>query len=183
MSAEPAERRRVQASLFAPPDLPDPETLAVTLARLACLVGDGRAGAPVVPDTHRPGAAALAAFRPPAAGCGTGLAPGSPGLSRERRQPRSLRVAVPPRSSLAFRCFRPSSPAEVTLRGGRPVRVEAREARGPVTACAGPWRVSGEWWTPEGWQYQEWDVEVQRRLYRACCERTTGEWFLAGEYD
>ena len=198
VSAEPAERRRVQSSLFAP-DLPDAENLAVTVARLACLVGDERVGAPTTPDTHRPGAAALEAFRPAAGGSMAGRKTGAePVLSavadrpvatslaklpHERRQLRSPCGVPPPRSSLVFRCFRPSSPAEVTLRGDSPVRVEAREARGPVTACAGPWRVSGEWWTPDGWQYQEWDVEVGGRLYRACCERTSGEWFLAGEYD
>ncbi len=194
MSAEPAQRRRVQSCLFAP-DLPDAESLAVTLARLACLVGDERVGAPTVPDTHRLGAAVLQAFRPSEGGRNAGAkpnqatAPGRPAangrgkLPSERRQLRSRIAAPPPRGSLVFRCFRPSSPAAVTLRGERPVRVEAREARGFVTACAGPWRVSGEWWTPDGWQYQEWDVEVEGRLYRACCERTTGEWFLAGEYD
>ena len=92
-------------------------------------------------------------------------------------------TAPPPRRSLVFRCFRPSRPAEVIPDGDRPVRVEAKGARGPVTACAGPWRVSGEWWTQHGWHYQEWDVEVERHLYRPCYERTKGEWVLAGEYD
>lgn len=187
VSAEPAKRRWVQASLFMP-DLPDPEDLAVTLARLACLVGDARVGAPVVLDTHRPGAAALGAFRPAAGMTGPGRRiPPDPARSVQpppkRHSPLLPQRVPPPRNSLVFRCFRPSSPAEVTLRGDHPVRVEAREARGPVTACAGPWRVSGEWWTPDGWQYQEWDVEVGGGLYRACCERTTGEWFLAGAYD
>ena len=198
VSAEPAERRQVQSSLFAP-DLPDAENLAVTLARLACLVGEERVGAPLVLDTHRPGAAALEAFRPASGrsmagrntGDGTALAavagrPAATSPAKLRQQHRELRSPqrVPPsRSSLVFRCFRPSRPAEVALRGGRPVRVDAWEVRGLVAACAGPWRVSGEWWTPDGWQYQEWDVEVGGRLYRACCERTTGKWFLAGEYD
>lgn len=190
VSAKPVERRRVQRSLFAP-DLPSPENLAVTLARLTGLFGSERVGAPTVLDTHQPGVAALEAFRP-----AVGEARARRGLGRgpaearhtnpllEQRSPSRPSPASPlPRSSLVFRCFRPSRPAEVILDGDRPVRVEAKEARGPVTACAGPWRVSGEWWTQHGWQYQEWDVEVEGRLYRACCERTTGEWFLAGEYD
>ncbi len=184
VSVEPAERRQVQSSLFEP-DLPDAESLAVTLARVSCLVGEEKVGAPVAPDTHRPGAAALEPFRPAA----------REGRARRRKnvgavvrkqegvRPRLSQPSTPSRSSLVFRCFRPSRPAEVTLREDRPLRVEAREARGAVTACAGPWRVSGEWWTPGGWQYQEWDIEVAGRLYRACCERRTGKWFLAGEYD
>ena len=182
VSAEPAERRHVQSSLFVP-DLPDAESLAVTLARLSCLVGEERVGAPAVPDTHRPGAAALEAFRPSEGGRGAAAANGAVRPPRKRRRPRFAEASTPPRSTLVFRCFRPSRPADVVLRGERPVRVRAGEARGRVTACAGPWRVSGEWWTPDGWQYQEWDVEVGGRLYRACCERTTGQWFLAGEYD
>ena len=145
------------------------------------LVGEERVGAPAVPDTHRPGAAALEAFRP--SDGRSGAANGAVPPLRKRRRPRFAEASTPPRSTLVFRCFRPSLPADVVLRGERPVRVRAGEARGRVTACAGPWRVSGEWWTPDGWQYQEWDVEVGGRLYRACCERTTGQWFLAGEYD
>ena len=199
LSAKPAERRLVQQSLFAA-DLPSPEHLAVTLARLTGLVGHEQVGAPTVLDTHRPGAAALDAFRPAidgtAAGCGSrpGPAPAAvgkgpapttrPDPSRERCQnPPALLAPSPPRTSLTFRAFRPSRPADVLVDQDRPVRVEAGEARGPVTASAGPWRVSGEWWTADGWQYQEWDVEVGGRLFRACCERPTGEWFLAGEYD
>ena len=184
VSAKSTERRRVQQSLFAP-NLPSPENLAVTLARLTGLMGGERVGAPTVLDTHRPGAAALQAFRPAIEGTGAGRAAGPmPAPPAGPEEPaRMSPAAPPPRRSLVFRCFRPSRPAEVTLDGKRPVRVEAKEARGPVTACAGPWRVSGEWWTEHGWHYQEWDVEVERRLYRACCERTTGEWFLVGEYD
>ncbi len=196
---KPTGRRRVQQSLFAT-DLPNPEDLAVTLARLTGIVGDERVGAPAVPDTYRPGVATLEAFRPakekPSAGrravpksplvaVAPGLAATRPAKHLQERHGQSCppTASPPPRSSLVFRCFRPSRPAEVTLIEDRPARVEAQDARGSVTACAGPWRVSGEWWTPDGWQYQEWDIEVAGRLYRACCERTTGEWFLAGEYD
>ena len=63
VSAKPAEGRRVQQSLFVP-DLPSPKKLVVTLARLTDLVGAERVSAPTVPDTHRPGTAALKAFRP-----------------------------------------------------------------------------------------------------------------------
>ena len=182
--AESAERRQVQTSLFEP-DLPDAESLAVTLARLSCLVGEEKVGAPVALDTHRPGAAALEPFRPAAkeGRAGRRKRAGTVPAQQERPRSRPARPATPPRNSLVFRCFRPSRPARVILRGDRPLRVEAREARGKVTACAGPWRVLGEWWTPGRWQYQEWDIEVAGRLYRACCERRTGEWFLAGEYD
>ena len=198
VSAEPVERRRMQESLFEP-GLPNPEELAVTLVRLDSLVGNGRFGSPVVPDTHRPGAADVKAFRArervatqrrtgsrpgsaPAATNGSAL--GGRQMAAERSEKaRVAPAATPLRSALVFRCFRPSKQAAVKLHANRPAHIDAPDVHGAVTACAGPWHVSGEWWTPDGWQYQEWDVEVQGRLYRAGCERATGEWFLAGEYD
>ena len=189
VSAKPVERRQMWQTLFEP-ESTSPERMAVTLARLSGLVGRERVGAPSVPDTYRPGVAELKMFRP------------MPERAKPRRrgkhvraltapkpvavrslQPATARPSTPPRASLVFRCYRPSHPAKVVLCEDRPAQFEAQDVRGPVTACAGPWRVSGEWWTPDGWQYQEWDVEVAGGLYRACCERTTGEWFLVGEYD
>jgi protein ImuB len=87
------------------------------------------------------------------------------------------------RQTLIFRCFRPPLPAEVLLRGARPVHINSTEVSGPVFACAGPWHVSGEWWTSGGWRYEEWDVEVRRRLYRIFCERPAQAWCIAGSYD
>ena len=50
------------------------------------------------------------------------------------------------------------------MRGSRPVYVTAAEIQGPVHARAGPWRICGEWWTENSWDYEEWDVEVRGRL-------------------
>ena len=65
VAARTTPRRRVQFSLFEPMQ-PSPEKLAVTLARLVNLVGPDRVGAPLVVDTHRTGAFALAGFAPAA---------------------------------------------------------------------------------------------------------------------
>ena len=90
VSAQPTPKRMVQFCLFEPP-LPSPEKLAVTLARLSNLVGPGRVGAPVVVDTHRPGAFAITAFAP-VNGRGKKVATGNPagpsGQSREVSGPR-----------------------------------------------------------------------------------------------
>ena len=328
VAAQPAPRRLTQFSLFDPP-LPSPEKLAVTLARLTHLVGPGRVGAPVVPDTHRPGAFDVEVFKvqtgapacpspwngeaalfpppknfelrlqvssgqkgksfaqhalltplspEPAESCLNQRIPTIPapvpqtslparevktttssvlvfpeseaiqikrqdqpqdptqsdsaagvlGLAGERS---TWQVKVPakvvvfaspfhgegqaraPVSTIgaahrapteqpapdpstngstdqpinrstdhAFRCFRPSAEAEVLLRGNLPVYVDSIEVRGPVRARAGPWQVCGEWWA-EGWHYEEWDVEVNGRLYRICCELPTRRWFVTGAYD
>ena len=296
VSAQSTPKRMVQFCLFEPP-LPSPEKLAVTLARLSNLVGSGRVGAPVVVDTHRPGAFAVTAFAPmngrgKKVGTGTPAGPlgqnwelsrpqfqmseptsgtGDPSCplpSRDRkgavqpvgvdipregttcrastgiqesdvtvgfspprgekpsppitivaaatqaRMPALQTGAAPPRlngSSVqqlnrstargsrlmahistahglrrrppAFRCFRPPPEAEVFLRGSRPVYVTAAEIQGSVRTCAGPWRICGEWWTENSWDYEEWDVEVKGRLYRICCERSTQSWYVTGVYD
>jgi nucleotidyltransferase/DNA polymerase involved in DNA repair len=82
----------------------------------------------------------------------------------------------------AFRCFRPSAEAEVLLQGRLPVYVDSFEVRGPVCARTGPWKICGEWWA-EGWHYEEWDVEVNGRLYRICCELPARKWYVTGAYD
>src|SRR6185436_927570 len=63
LTAVPERVRAAQLGLFHPVG-PSPERLATTLARLAALCGSERVGAPVVVDTHRPGAAALTPFAP-----------------------------------------------------------------------------------------------------------------------
>jgi protein ImuB len=49
--------------------------------------------------------------------------------------------------------------------------------------CAGPWRISGDWWR-DGWDRDEWDVTLTDgatyRLFRA---RDTERWFLDGVLD
>ncbi len=303
LAAQPAPRRLTQFSLF-DPALPSPEKLAVTLARLTHLVGPGRVGAPVVPDTHRPGAFAVEVFqvetgaracpspcngeaarlsplqtsmpapqsslpakdartipgavlvfpeleasplkrqdRPPQDPAPPGLAAGDEGSAGARSKssknywlglqakaqakvvvfaspfhgegqagapvstpgaarrgpsvsmhtsnttndgspapPTHRSTAIHRSSTHAFRCLRPSAEAEVLLRGSVPVYVDSFEVRGPVRARGGPWQVCGEWWT-EGWRYEEWDVEVNGRLYRICCELPTRQWFVTGAYD
>lgn len=166
LRATPTERRRLQFALFAP-DRPNPEKLATTLARLTALAGAERVGSPALVDTHRPGAAAVARFSD---------------------RPAKLRIesplqGTPARARLCFRCYRPPKRAQTVLRGERPIFVDCDAVSGPVTRRSGPWRVSGEWWTEDGWQFEEWDVEVQGRLYRACLDRAADRWFLTGEYD
>src|SRR5205823_10891259 len=84
LAAVPERVRAAQLGLFSPAG-PSPERLAATLARLAALCGPERVGAPAVPDSHRPGAAAVAPFSP-------GAAPEPPPLTGCRLVGRSLRT-------------------------------------------------------------------------------------------
>jgi protein ImuB len=174
ITAEPVKPRGLQTGLFMPL-APEPERLEITLARLTKLVGADNVGSPEVLDTHRPDAFRMNKFR---------LA--------EKSVKRNSRFAPP---VMGFRIFRPAWRAEVRTKNGRPMRINARnesagKVRGTVVCAAGPWRGSGEWWRPDVWARDEWDVavidpaspehEILCRVYR---DLASEQWFVAGIYD
>ena len=61
----------------------------------------------------------------------------------------------------AFRVFRPALRAKVDLNDGCPARIAFEGRHGRVLAASGPWRSSGDWWREDGWQSDEWDLEVE----------------------
>ena len=83
-------------------------------------------------------------------------------------------------ASAVRRCRQPV-PARVAVADGRPVRVTTDRrgfAGGSVTACAGPWRTSGEWWK-SNWDRDEWDVSLSDgAIYRLFRDRDTDGWFM-----
>lgn len=158
VTARPLALRATQLGLFDPPG-PPPERLALTVTRLAALVGAGRVGAPVAPDTHRPYAAAVGAFDPP-------------------RTPHA-----PRRRAMALHVFRPPRRAEVETRAGRPEHVQAGEVRGRVVTCGGPWRVQGDWWA-SAYEHEGYDVELDDGgLYLVAYDPVTASWHLDGIYE
>ena len=160
LRAEPTPARTVQFSLLDPAQ-PSPERLAETMARLHEWTSSGRGGAPVLLDTHRPGAFVMGSFAPgPFAG-------GRP-------------LDGPPR--IGLRVFRPPRPAQVSLREGLPVFVSAGRVRGAVLDRAGPWRASGDWWDV-AWSREEWDVALAVGVYRIFRDRLREAWFVEGELD
>ena len=164
LALEPVRPRTEQHGLFIPLS-PEPEKLELTLARIRSLVGPDKAGTPEILDTHRPDS-----FRMVALGHGP--------LS-----------AAAPRTHMAMRRFRPPQFAQVRLQGGRPVHVASMNmaslSRGcPVLSCAGPWRTAGEWWKPDPWAHDEWDVSLgDGGVFRLHRELPTGRWFFEGRYD
>jgi protein ImuB len=81
-----------------------------------------------------------------------------------------------------FRYFRPPLAARVSLAEAQPAFVAAGSIRGRVVERAGPWRTSGDWWTLDTWQRDEWDIALSDgTLYRLYC--SPGGWFLEGSYD
>jgi protein ImuB len=49
---------------------------------------------------------------------------------------------------------------QVTLESGAPIHLRATGLAGRIVTGAGPWRVSGEWWTEDAFVQDEWDVEL-----------------------
>ena len=84
--------------------------------------------------------------------------------------------------ALALRRLRPPAPASVTLASGRPVAVRSGRLTGRIVAGVGPWRISGEWWSPRPWLQDEWDVELaDGTLCRLAHDGSA--WRLEGIYD
>lgn len=156
----PVEPRTTQHGLYLP-SAPEPEKLEITLARIRALVGASNVGAAELVNTHRP--------------------------DTHRLTPLSAAKATlhPLCTKLALRRFRPPLPIHVWCDRGKPDRIfSPGVGGGRVLAYAGPWRTSGDWWTGDAWDRQEWDVEILgsgvARIYRDCLQE---KWFIEGNYD
>src|SRR5208282_4711136 len=154
---------------------PEPEKLELTLARIAGIVGENKAGSLQLLDTHGP-----------------------EGFRMQRFDPQGLKPCSTPKQTIensddpvtGLRIFRPPAAVTVTMRDGRPANISGSKRKGidgEVLWSAGPWRCSGDWWEQEGWARDEWDIAVQAEtgiaLYRLVRDRLTGRWILEGTYD
>jgi protein ImuB len=156
LRAAPADPRPAQSGLFSPPR-PEPEKLAITLARIGAIVGPQNAGVSEVLNTHRSDA-----FR---------ILPPSPAQRRSHSQI-SREVEGSYFFSRALRRYRPPKPCDWPVIQRRAIRI------------SGPWRTSGEWWTPQPWDRDEYDVTLPGgTLCLIFRDNRTGLWFLDGQYD
>ena len=164
LQASAIPRRAVAGELgrAAPPAERD---LATVLARLVTLVGADGVGAVALADSHRPDA-----FVPARLDLGavpdTGPRAGDAVLALRRlRPPRRVSVVTDAERRPAVVCG-----------------ALGPEAR--VVGCAGPWRVSGEWWDAGVWARDEWDVALSDgAVCRLARDPGSGEWYLDGVYD
>ena len=180
LAALPARPRALQSGLFQPL-FPEAEKLELTLARIAGVVGEGRAGSVELLDSHREGAFAVHHFTPT-----------DDAEDNVKDDAQQKMTAV-----IALRLFRPPLGVVVTVREAKPVRmqcprsIECPQSNGqiadPIVWTAGPWRSSGDWSEDEGWSREEWDIAVSVEsglaLYRLVQDKLTGSWFLEGTYD
>jgi protein ImuB len=172
LAAHAARPRILQSALFSP-ICPDPEKVELTVARLANLVGDSNIGSPELLDTHRPEGFRMRRFVPNQHGSDprhtisrSPRSQAAAGMEAGGHAPLPLEYGGEKDLHTAFRVFRPPWPARVEIRQGRPAKVASPGFRGWVVAASGPWRSSGDWWKEDGWQVDEWDLEIQ--FERSC---------------
>jgi protein ImuB len=140
--------------------LRDPNRFGETLATLKAFLGNENVGVPAKSNTHRPDCYVLAE-------CFT--------VQKEKGTVESLR-------GLPLRRFRPAIPSLVIVQEGRPTSVKSSRVRGAIRSCAGPYRLSGNWWDRECWQQEEWDVALAKGgLYRLSRHEAT--WKIGGCYE
>jgi protein ImuB len=184
IAAEAEPPRLRQEGLFLP-SAPDPAKLELTIARLADLVGKSNIGSPRLIDSHRPDAFEMGRFVP---------------AQNARNIENNIGSPAERESIAAFRVFRPAPRAKVSVREGCPAHISFPNTHGKVTIASGPWRTSGEWWSEDAWDRQEWDIEVQpsvatnaiknsssaepgKSVYRIYFDALQQAWFVAGMYD
>jgi len=193
ISAHVVPRRAAATDLWQPP-APAPRELAGVLARLTTLVGGANVGAPVALDSHRPDATTLTTF---SGEPGPPIADGARAdANTDRRVSAETPADGPPSpeaaqadvaaGALALRRLRPPRMVSVEVHDGRPARVTDSAAGRTlaVVTCAGPWRISGDWWDVDVWARDEWDVALtDDTVWRLAHNRLTSTWSLDGVYD
>ncbi|HET9490226.1 MAG TPA: DNA polymerase Y family protein [Methylomirabilota bacterium] len=151
-----------QGQLGQPP-APRQRDLAALVAHLTELVGPDNFGSPRLVDSHHPDPVTLVPFVPTEEGDRAGAAPVS---------------------SVVLRRIRPPVRVQVVAAADHPASVQWAGVGRRVVACAGPWRVSGEWWDGRAWARDEWDLLLDDgTLCRLALDRMANHWVLDGIYD
>jgi protein ImuB len=159
--AAPARPLEKQGGLF-DTGLRDPASFWENIARIAAIVGEDRVGTPAPVDTHRPDAFVL-------------------GKPAETVPPLAEAPVHPPLGP-TLRRFRPPWPVQVACDAGAPCRLEGGRLGGEVRAALGPWRSAGDWWKPQAWAVETWQVEMAAGgVYQLA--RTDGGWCIEGMLD
>ncbi|HVV15949.1 MAG TPA: DNA polymerase Y family protein [Polyangia bacterium] len=165
--ALPARVRATQLDILRPAG-PAPNRLAVTLARLAALVGPENVGAPAAVDSWREETIAVKPYTAVPTPAPDAPAAGELSLSLRRRRP----------------------PEEIEVLMGRdgPTALRGNETTARVLIAAGPYRLSGEWWQDSAsggsWAREYWDVHASDgAVYRLHRDARDGRFYLDGYYD
>jgi protein ImuB len=145
--------------------LRDPNRFGETLAKLKAFLGNDNVGVPARNNSHRPDSYVL----------------GDCFAVETETGKESASVSELPRG-LPLQRFRPAIPSSVRVKNGSPAIVESPAVCGTIRNCAGPYRLSGNWWDSERWQQEEWDVALTKGgLYRLSRHGTI--WKIEGCYE
>ena len=71
--------------------------------------------------------------------------------------------------------------ATVELIAARPSFLFSALATGEINVVRRPFWSNGDWWRPEAWSREEWDVQIGAGLYRLL--HVPEGWFIDGVYD
>jgi protein ImuB len=153
LSLKPVHPRTIQAGIFLP-TTPAPDKLELTLARIRGIVGGQNVGIPELLDTHHPHPFRMTNHQP------------------------HVTTQQPPATRQAFRYFRPPLEARI-----RPIRIASTGIHGKVLNAAGPWRTSGNWWTSNPWNRDEWDITLTNSTLYRIYHEPPDRWFVEGTYD
>lgn len=163
LMVSPGIPTRQQLGLFGT-ILRDPNRFGETVGQLSALAGMDRVGFPQLEDTHKPDSHRMTTQVPWTIESSIARAP-----TRERL-------------GLPLQRWRPAIRAEVKTFESRPSHLSSCSASGKIVSAQGPYRLSGNWWEPNAWQIEEWDIALaDGALY--CIARHGKQWLLEGCYD
>jgi len=196
LSTEGVAQRRDQLDMFRPRG-PDPTALDRTLCELEMLCGEGRVGAPEVPDSHHPAAFGMRPFhtdpphspmaKPPARPS-TKLPPEPSTKPPTKPRTNSTRTDEKPPtapSRPAIRALRPPIRSEVRVDHGQPATLRSAISNGEVVMVSGPWRTTGQWWSEEErFALDHFDAQISDgSVVRLCFDWLKRVWQIDGIYD
>ncbi|AXC15159.1 DNA polymerase IV [Acidisarcina polymorpha] len=175
LTAETGQAGTLQLGLFSP-QLPEPERLDVTLARIRAVVGEERVGSIELKDSHHPDEFHVKPF----------TLTGKPDRhDREVKMPATV-----------MRCIRPPETVTMVSRNHVPHIFYFRGIAYEAENVYGPWRAAGGWWSDGHWSIEEWDIIARLRdsistyppkdNLLCCCmtrEINTDIWQVSALYD
>jgi len=163
LTGEPGLINEMQLGLFSQ-QLPEPARLDVTLARIRALVGEENVGRAILRDTHQPDGFRIEPFAIHA---------------------RSVSISPYIQTRCTIRRFRPAEDIKVIMQNQRPKTFIFQNKSYVVEHLYGPWLISGDWWSPTFWDYEQWDVQgrTHDNVLLHCSLVHTDTWRIAALYD